>query len=1052
MPPQYKPTHERLRALMLAIQTQIIHTATKTTWNETDKRLWLTLADTSYEADESTFVLPDDYVPTSKLTLRAEVDMELSVLPVAIIFGKYELFTQLYPRCYKRERRFLCRLVQDQSCSWKKSSIWNMVMRKLKYLRRLKPLRQQTSTLFFSVFLKIMALLKGLPNKNVVKVMTDFMNSAQFADPVKDYRKFTDQWVSLLRKVRERPSRKAVYMLPLSLKFINRLPTTAAVDIFPGEPLRQRAFMSKVWECFEYTSDQNPMLIERWVRSNFESFHRFLNHRIGRFMTSLYCRSLKLHPAPVYTHANQDGVYLLHHSQMNVEIFENHCSVEFKLCRNSQNQLCRAVVSKAYWEKHDQTSDTDLRWVFFRNGIRISPDTHPWLQQHLQKFNGRVPRLKFQFRLDDGRRGDNVVRVSDGLLLPYSEVKTWMLDLSDTTFSPLVESPSGTDITDSFNVWIKPRRKKKKPLLPLEASHWNVTFPLRRFTCLQPHHLSMLAPDYAIHFSPQQKLLLHSILWDFPGLNLPMPEESHRITHFVVQVLDRLTQPWPKAVGSYDPWSLLVRTNEHTNSYDTLNPTLFWNIFELYQPLFPPAAQACYSLVHKGQTNAFNCVVQNSHRFDVLTELFRICSRIKDLSFLVAPHNSTINLLRTLFTEAMPSGMKRLAWQSLLIKGSVELFNSPRVSLIRCSVTPPWPNLPISITVMPPLERGTETLVFDRHTGLIENSNRLLNLINPLDVNIPHQFDLQVKNEPGIGRSIYSDILYQLWRKMIEKHVIVLYEMDTKDSNDRDALKSGFCINQRLQDVYTIGEPHRGWLFSLGFVSGFCVAKGLHLPFRLHLGFWRYLYLPENMENCTMDQIFQERHAYGMNLLKAMDSETLKTTLGLGDAEVDFQTREDLVTSQFLPNLMDLEAFKAGWTVFTNNLSLWNMVHQLNDLFCEPPAAAITHQGFMSTFQKDSHAAEIFLEYVQGLTQDRLCHLVSFITGKKRLPLLVLGEEIMRVSFTGVTGTLPVAQNCTHMLIMPAPPVSFVHRQAFLQSIATSMETVFRFNTVYGFA
>jgi hypothetical protein len=135
-----------------------------------------------------------------------------------------------------------------------------------------------------------------------------------------------------------------------------------------------------------------------------------------------------------------------------------------------------------------------------------------------------------------------------------------------------------------------------------------------------------------------------------------------------------------------------------------------------------------------------------------------------------------------------------------------------------------------------------------------------------------------------------------------------------------------------------------------------------------------------------------------------------------------------------------------------SNISLGNLSHQLNDLFCEPPLSTITVEKFTEAFQVDSPQSAAFLDYAQNLPLDRLCHLVTFITGKARLPLTVLGEDRMRVSFSGTTSELPMAQNCTHMLILPVLPVSVQRYKNFLRYISMIMEPIFRFDTVYGFA
>jgi len=66
-----------------------------------------------------------------------------------------------------------------------------------------------------------------------------------------------------------------------------------------------------------------------------------------------------------------------------------------------------------------------------------------------------------------------------------------------------------------------------------------------------------------------------------------------------------------------------------------------------------------------------------------------------------------------------------------------------------------------------------------------------------------------------------------------------------------------------------------------------------------------------------------------------------------------------------------------------------------------------------------------------------------FITGKKRLPLYDLGEDKISVNWTGnQLNGLPIAQNCTHTLILPLSPDIITPEM---------LSPIFDFETVYGF-
>ena len=184
-----------------------------------------------------------------------------------------------------------------------------------------------------------------------------------------------------------------------------------------------------------------------------------------------------------------------------------------------------------------------------------------------------------------------------------------------------------------------------------------------------------------------------------------------------------------------------------------------------------------------------------------------------------------------------------------------------------------------------------------------------------------------------------------------------------------------------------------------------------------------------------------------MSMVDNMSNAELKENLSLSSEEVDFKTRDELVICHFMPDTLDLEEFRAGWTIFMNRIPMTSLVPELNAMMCEPDRESITFSGFMQCFEQKNREDELFLRYVRTLNPEQVSVLVTFITGKKRLPLYELGEEKISVAWTGEAERLATAQNCTHTLILPCDA-----RNSDVEKLAQTMQPIFHFDTVYGFS
>jgi hypothetical protein len=396
----------------------------------------------------------------------------------------------------------------------------------------------------------------------------------------------------------------------------------------------------------------------------------------------------------------------------------------------------------------------------------------------------------------------------------------------------------------------------------------------------------------------------------------------------------------------------------------------------------------------------------------------------------------------------MPTVLKRLAWQSLVWK---RYFLDHTPVLFRWPLTAlPIPNpFQIQMPLLVP-EVYRVNLTFDRQSGSLTPLTVARRFMGHEHHVTADQFDLLIAQENGRGPAVYAEILTNMWQTAIQKRFVTLYEDD-----------QGFCITPNLKDNIEEKQQYMDFLFNLGFISGLCVARGLYLPFPLHIGFWRFLCMTHddtyNDEDSTaLSDIFLEKFTSSLFKVSHMPELELQASLCLTDEELYFQTRDELVCRYFLPDWYDLSQFQAGWQVFMSHIPMHHYVSpELNHIFCEPTQMQVTVANFLLCCQAKSPQDELFFRYVHTLQSQELETLVFFITGKKRLPFWQLGEDKITIHWQdygpGVRSKLPIAQNCTNSLILPCNHLPSSNPTT-LQDLQQLMQPIFHYETVYGFA
>jgi len=1013
------------------IRQQIVHRCANQTWNAFGTKLWLSVIDNLDQTlcEKRTARLSFDKhskeivdcltFPLQLPSPNRSTSFVATLLSVAIIFEKYDLFLYLFPHCYRAERKRLQKYYSGNRFSVREVfTLWNIVCKNVPLIpsdeEKLSEVEHDTK---LQVFCRLMLLLKNLHQPGFDKSMHHIMSYLQSrsSQPAILYKKCVEhldvltKYLGLNRKRKRGGSTKSapLFLPPVTKYFVEALRHETLPLLF-SDPKMQKAFMEKIYQslCQRFDSE-----LSRWVGTVFHDFHRYLDGPISLYMSSLHYKLLTNHPKAELKLATSGLAFELLRSKCHFSLFDQYCIVSFPV----GDHRYQCIVSRSDFDQKFCQTLASQSWIFIRYKTVTGAKTHPWLKQRLEKFGGRVPRLRFM--LDR----------SDGILLPWHALAYWVPDLKKS-------GVHGADLTTHLNLYSSSRSKRIK-FRDISHPHWLHTLPFPTRCFLRPEHLLMLATDY-MHFDTHQRLVFHSVFWNLSGMNIRCCVDRPALREFVIRMVDKISD-W-RALSRKMISELLPFTQSGDLEVAETPPTLFWDRIQSFTRLVTPSAQALGALASRRDFNVFPILASSLGRPQIFPEILKISHKLR-LPFLASAEASVMAMMKLLFTRDVPSPLKRLAWQSLVLSH----FATQRPHSLEDghfdATDLPVPR--IHIPLLSP-EPGSRMIVYDRHKGMIDDIPWLRQYVGSFDTS-PEAFDLSVKNEDGRGQSVYLEILQNLWKKMINKQVMMLYDCDS------DVSKMGFCISANLADLYPYPHLHRDWLFALGFVSGLCVSRGLYLPYRLYEGLWRYLYYRDQsgISLIPFTTLFQERFESCMAMIGAMSNEDLKQNMGLSEEEVDFKTRDELVISNFMPNTMDLEEFRAGWSVFMHRIPLTSLVGELNGIMCEPERQTVTFESFVQCFEQKAQEDELFLCYVRTCSDEQTLALLSFITGKTRLPLYELGEEKISMVWAGGPGQLPTAQNCTHTLIMPSDA-----NHVDVETLGQVLAPIFKFETVYGFS
>lgn len=968
--------------------------------------------------------------------------IECTVLAVALAFGRFDLFLKWFDRCSEHERRH-----------WHGSFFWPVVLRSPQIWNASSSLPDPPRQV-----IRVLALLhllvdgrSSLAGSPLQSAMTSF--SFRYA-PDRPARAYIDciQELTILTPRRCQAERRHDSSSPLvpgnalrgkrrsesesggggggPFKRVkpsvlpSRLPALPALilleiasgnanldDWFPSREVRGMV-MTQVWEtlfCCRGEESRVTDAVDEILVLHLEEAREALERLLGG-----YAAPPPAFVTPVIGRPTETRGYAW-------EVFSGACSTrEVELDRRKLSRVQVTIPGGPYQvvlNRRDRKRFTkeNRAYIFVRHGVR---STHPRLVSRLKRWGGRVPRLRFGH-----------VR-SDGILIPRECV--FDRDEEEEDEKDTEEILHGRDITDRLDLFRvrKPRRAGRKCRPPKG---------LRTRCLIEPRLWRMIQPP-----APHELFLWRLLAFNLAGPRvlcaLWTPAASEMVNQLVrchLQPQLNLSRAPPPAKVATIWRRLHAVIKEHPSS----------------AVFFQPVTRAVVWLAQRHQESPFlalaDAFAHPSVDDLVLEEMLKVIHEARlTLTVLLREHQlASPHLLCVLYHPRSPPNLKRLAWQTL----SQEDLDEEDEEVLAMAISRfPVLSTPSSPPVFPsprcelPVGFGVEhafPLMFDRGSGEIIN-------IRELPSQDPALYDVMVIGETeAVGLSTFSESLRGMWTHLLQRHLVAVEETD-----------GGLCVAPpHVLRAHNPVETVRRFM-GLGVLSALCVRRGLHLPFPLHRGWWRFLdrrVLPSD-QTPSLESLFPERRQTGERTWAGLSVPEIMLQLGMDVIDLTAAdqpgARERLIRDSFLPDPAALTAFAAGWNYFIHPLPLWPLLDSLNSIFTDGYGVRIDHTAFRRCFLSRDPLDEVFLKYVDTLDPPALAQLVEFISGKKRLPYHhELGEDLLSVVFVGRKDLMPRAQNCTSTLLLPA--VTFEdHTESELIGLITAwMRPVFEFATVFGF-
>lgn len=575
---------------------------------------------------------------------------------------------------------------------------------------------------------------------------------------------------------------------------------------------------------------------------------------------------------------------------------------------------------------------------------------------------------------------------SDGILYTVKE-------MADIFNSGRVE-PTHELLT---NIKIYKRRQHSKKSLN------RVLIPFMKICHLDFADLTVFSKEFQT-FTQEQRYIFYILFWNIKEINLLEWVKRPGLCKFVDSFLTRLTD-----------------MNELPKMLSGLNSALWVKLRCLMEQLSPRSKAVILVMTTESLNEMITPVVDSSDDVETFSYVINLISNMN----VVLQSHSKIDVCKAvslLYSGNIPPNLRRLLYH---------ILSTSRITCQKTTVLDPhkyndckYGDINVKL-YMTHSEMCSETIQFDRVERKFYMLDNIYHLCNSPKIE-PGRFDIVFKNEIGIGESVYEEVLKCAWDAALEDGYMTRYEDGT------------ICLS--------IGADFSKYIthsFALGLVSALCIQRKFNLPYKLSEELWSYLvhdssfFIPPRL----LFSVYNTR----MEQTNKLSSQEFSYMFGCSLEESVDNKRSDIIQALSVPNIELLNSFKNGWTLIKNGISLDNIDPSLlNQTFCLELETDISYIEFEKLFDRRCDKDDIFLNFVSTLSKHELLKLVEFMTGKKGLPNISMGDEKLSVFWTGNDdAVLPIAQNCINSVICSIPMVSRL-RKVF--------RPIFRFETSFGYS
>lgn len=735
---------------------------------------------------------------------------------------------------------------------------------------------------------------------------------------------------------------------------------------------------------------EKARLFKKWITpASFPILLRLMHHELNPFIGTLHA------PKHVYKPKQRGLMFQVDTASIQWTLV----SAGYHKCRLRliSGREIQCILSTR--DKNRLSSESHA--ILVRTGCRFNDVNQlgSRLQQHLSRFHNRIPNLVFSDDMGQVHR-------SNGVLAPVSEF---------THFTPVPRFASvpPLDVTHHFDVAVRKRRYSKRRRRP-------IPFSLNcHLTTGQVRELTHGWKSWPL----QSKLLFFKIFWFIGYWNFE---------HYMDNEEVRLIEGWMDRFIRY--------------KQSVTGPTRFEVYFPNYQRQLwckltvltrKPNIRA-HAVLNNFQHRHLYAILDSHDCPDTVNHVLKCISKnawvVESLKVGSEPQVRGI-----LAMPGIPAALKRVLYHSCMLSGfSIDSISREQIMLNTTRPDAYIGPLDVSLAIKLPFIGNMDQYApiwISRDTCAMHNYNEIRR-ISKISLT-PDFFDVRVRGEPAFGIAVYKECMLMLWNRGIQRGWIDEYD------------DSGMCIASREDEdmkTATARETNQ-YFFTLGFISAICVSRGLFLPYPLCHDFWSYLTYDRKYE-LILDTVFL-KGAKMWDKIQSQSLEEFMHTYGAERHEVDTVYKRMTYTYKLYRPCMDyLSEFYQGWQSIMARMPIHNFgLRQLTDIFCEPAVTEqYTYDDFVKVFTvNDVENDNAFLDIVKTLTQAQLTKLVHFITGKKKLPLMFLGEYPIQVKWDGTQDpNIPIAQNCVNTLVFAD--------DMDIDNLKAVMQVIFEYDTVYGYA